>query len=155
MSTSPSVTKPGGRPMSPMKPPLIIGHDRATGEPIIVPPGQFAVVISPSGSIDTYCAPVAHGLVIDKMSTRDLEARAESFANKVAEKLGTASASEPERLDIDHAAAAASVTAKALRHRVQRGLVPDRLIIREGRRLFFVADAWRRFVVSNRSGTGR
>lgn len=134
---------------------LTIGHDAKTGVPIIVPPGKFAVVITPSGGIGTYSAPVAHGLVIEKMSTKDLEAQAESFANKVAEKLGTASPTEPERFDIGQAAAVASMTPKALRHRVQRGLVPERLIVREGRRLFFVADSWRRFVISNKSGTGR
>jgi len=134
--------------------PLIAGTT-PEGEPIVVPPGKFAVAISLSGSIGTYGAPVAHGLVIEKMMASDSETQAEECARRVAAKLGTASATEPERLDIEQAATIASVTAKALRHRVHRGLVPERLIIREGRRLFFVADGWRRFIVSNTSGTGR
>ncbi len=134
------------------RPVLTIGYDAKTGEPIVVQPGKFAVVIGRSGRITTYAAPPLHGLLLDKIVGERSKVEAERFATMVAAKLGTTSPVEPERLDIDQAAAVASVSPKALRHRVQRGLVPERLIIREGRRLFFVADAWRRFVVSNRSG---
>ncbi len=134
------------------RPALSLGHDAATGDPIIVPPGKFAVVISPSGRITTYGAPVLHGLILDKLAEVDSEARVETFACRVAAKLGTSAPMKPERLDIDQAAVVASVSPKALRHRVQRGLVPERLVIREGRRLFFAADGWRKFLVSKKSG---
>jgi hypothetical protein len=139
-----------GAPMT--RPALSIGHDAATGEPILVSPGKFAVVIARSGRITTYGAPVLHGLILDELAEEDSEARAERFATRVAAKLGASAPMEPERLDIGQAAAVASVSPKALRHRVQRGLVPERLIIREGRRLFFVADGWRKFLVSQKSG---
>jgi hypothetical protein len=138
-------------------PPLIAGHDRDTGLPIVV--ARFAVRYDVHGKLSNTYATCAGRALQARFLAGLLESaedqQAEKFATRVAAKLGTRSAMEPERFDVEQAAAVASVTPKALRHRVQRGLVPERLIIREGRRLFFAADGWRKFVVSNKSRTGR
>jgi hypothetical protein len=67
------------------KSPLTIGHDRNTGEPLVIKPGWFAVVITESGGIGTYGAPDfvtrANG------ELRDGDNFAEAVARKVAEKL--------------------------------------------------------------------
>jgi hypothetical protein len=61
----------------------------------------------------------------------------------------------PERFNIEQAAAVASISPKALRHQIQRGLIPPKLIVHEGRRLFFVASKWREFMSSGKSRGGR
>ena len=144
-----------------MTSPLIVGQDRETGEPIIV--SKFAIRLDRHGRLlNTFATCEGRALqerFLAGIGETEEDRRVERIANRVVTKLRVLSPEapqqRPERFNVEQAAAVASVSTKALRHRIQRGFVPERLIIREGRRVFFVAEAWRRFVSSNRSGRGR
>lgn len=142
------------------KSPLTIGHDRITGEPLVVKPEWFAVVITASGSIGTYGAPdfVTRLQVNGRPESDKL---AEAVARRVVETLGGSGGGLPEHRFLTTAEAATvvglttaneppilvcyreaarllGVTVEALAQRVSRGQIPHSCIRRTGRRVQFV-----------------